>query len=117
MTMLLVSYTIYTDTTYAISSVISQLFVIEVRPSTLEISLFALAQTISGVVCSVAFLYLRPCIPIHLESWLLFGYAILLLIPIWGCIGFASVHFGFKVGSPVIPVLLCSSGFHMCLVC
>jgi hypothetical protein len=35
MALLLISFTIYTDTLYAISSVISQLFVAEVRPGTL----------------------------------------------------------------------------------
>ena len=60
MAALLVSYTIYTDTTYAISSVTSQLFVLEVMPGTLEISLYALASTISGVICTVGFMAIRP---------------------------------------------------------
>jgi hypothetical protein len=99
MAVLLISFTIYTDTTYAISSVTSQLFVLEVLPGTLEISLYALASTISGVVCSVGFMALRPYVPIRLETWLLIGYGIMILIPVWGAIGFANVSFGFKVSS------------------
>ena len=101
MAVLLISFTIYTDTTYAISSVTSQLFVLEVLPDTLEISLYALASTISGVVCSVGFMALRPYVPIRLETWLLIGYGIMILIPVWGAIGFANVSFGFKVSSPI----------------
>lgn len=76
MAALLVSYTIYTDTTYAISSVTSQLFVLEVMPETLEISLYALTSTISGVTCTVGFMAIRPYVPIRLETWLLIGYGI-----------------------------------------
>lgn len=97
MALLLISFTIYTDTTYAISSVTSQLFVAEVRPDTLEISLYALASTICGVICTVLFMTSRPYVPIRLESWLLIGYGINTLIPVWGCIGLGAVDFGFKV--------------------
>lgn len=99
MAALLVSYTIYTDTTYAISSVTSQLFVLEVMPGTLEISLYALASTISGVICTVGFMAIRPYVPIRLETWLLIGYGIMILIPVWGSIGLSAsvVNFGFKV--------------------
>jgi MFS-type transporter involved in bile tolerance (Atg22 family) len=108
MALLLISFTIYTDTLYAISSVISQLFVAEVRPGTLEYTLYALASTICGVICSVGFLWIRPYIPIRLESWLLIGYGIVILIPVWGCIGFASVNFGYKV-SPEKDFVLATS--------
>jgi len=99
MAALLVSYTIYTDTTYAISSVTSQLFVLEVMPGILEISLYALASTISGVICTVGFMAIRPYVPIRLETWLLIGYGIMILIPVWGSIGLSAsvVNFGFKV--------------------
>lgn len=97
MALLLLSYTIYTDTTYSIASVTGQLYVAEVRPGTLEYSLYALAQCISGVICSVFFLTVRPYIPIKLETWMLIGYGINLIIPIWGCIGFANVSIGFRV--------------------
>jgi hypothetical protein len=106
MAALLISFTIYTDTTYAISSVTSQLFILEVYPGTLEISLYALASTISGVVCSVGFMALRPHIPIRLETWLLIGYGIMILIPVWGAIGFANVSFGFKVSFHIIEGIL-----------
>jgi hypothetical protein len=76
MTVLLISFTIYTDTTYAISSVTSQLFVAEVRPGTLEYSLYALSSTISGLLCTIGFMWIRPSVPIRLESWLLIGYGI-----------------------------------------
>jgi len=99
MAALLISFTIYTDTTYAISSVTSQLFVLEIMPGTLEISLYALASTISGVICTVGFMALRPYVPFRLETWLLIGYGIMILIPVWGSIGLAAgvVNFGFKV--------------------
>ena len=99
MAALLISFTIYTDTTYAISSVTSQLFVLEVMPGTLEISLYALASTISGVVCTAGFMTIRPYVPIRLETWLLIGYGIMILIPVWGSIGLSAgvVNFGFKV--------------------
>lgn len=124
MAILLVSFTIYTDTTYAISSVTSQLFVLEVFPGTLEISLYALASTISGVICSVGFMALRPYVPIRLETWLLIGYGIMILIPVWGTIGFANVSFGFKVSFHTQNRLLCvdypqrwdtiQAWFHFC---
>lgn len=63
-------------------------------------SLYALAMTICGVLVTVAFMVARPLIPIRLETWLLIGYGLLILIPVWGCIGFASVNFGYKVSSP-----------------
>jgi hypothetical protein len=107
MALLLVSFTIYTDTTYAISSVTSQLFILEVLPDTLEITLYALASTISGVICSVGFMALRPYVPIRLETWLLIGYGIMILIPVWGTIGLANVSFGFKVSFDTRDRLLC----------
>lgn len=97
MTLLLISYTIYTDCTYAISSVTGQLFYAEIKPNTLEYTLYALAATVSGVIASIGFLLVRPHVPIRLETWLLIGYAIVLIQPAWGCVGFASVDFGFKV--------------------
>jgi len=33
-----------------------------------------------------------------LEYWLVIGYALILIVPIWGCIGLAdNINFGFKV--------------------
>ena len=97
MAALLVSYTIYTDTTFAVSSVITQLFVAEIRPGTLEYSLYSLAQYVLMLVCTLVFLWIRPHLSITLESWLIVGYAIILVIPIWGCTGRSTVNFGFKV--------------------
>ena len=97
MAALLVSYTIYTDTTFAVSSVITQLFVTEIRPSTLEISLFALAQSLFLIGCTLVFLWIQPCFRIRLETWLICGYALMILVPVWACIGLADVNFGFKV--------------------
>jgi MFS-type transporter involved in bile tolerance (Atg22 family) len=99
MTVLLLSYTIYTDTVFALNSIISQLYFAEIQPNTLEYSLYSMAFTIFGAVTTLAF-YLwqiwRP--PFSLENWLVIGYALILIIPIWGCIGLAdNVNFGFKV--------------------
>lgn len=97
MTLLLVGYTIYIDTQYAMASVVGQLYYAEVKPGTLEYTLYSLSSTISGVLCSVLFLWLRPITPIRLEVWLLIGYGILALTGVWGCIGFADIEFGYKV--------------------
>ncbi|ETN36788.1 uncharacterized protein HMPREF1541_09066 [Cyphellophora europaea CBS 101466] len=96
MAAILVSYTIYTDSTFAVSSVISQLFIAEVRPSTLEFSLYSLAQSLFLMGCTLAFLWIRPYFRMGLEMWLLIGYALILVIPVWACIGFSSANFGFK---------------------
>ncbi|KAK8064261.1 autophagy-related protein 22 [Apiospora saccharicola] len=78
MALLLLSYTIYTDTVFAVSSVTSQLFFTEMKPDALEISLYSLANS-------------------FLESWLIIGYAMILIVPVWGCIGLSeAVDFGFK---------------------
>jgi hypothetical protein len=82
MAVLLISFTIYTDTSYAIGSVTGQLFVTELQPGTLEYSLYALAQTSCGVICSVGFLWARPYVPIRLKSWLLIGYGLVILVPV-----------------------------------
>jgi hypothetical protein len=97
MAILLISYTIYNDTAFAIESVMSQLYILELKPGTLEISLYALAATVSGAIGSLAFFWIRPLLPFRLEYWLLVCYVIMILIPAWGIIGFADVNFGFKV--------------------
>lgn len=96
MAVLLISYTIYNDTAFAIASVMSQLYVLELRPGTLEISLYALAATVSGAIASIGFFWIRPLLPFRLEYWLLVCYFIMILIPVWGILGFAGVNFGFK---------------------
>lgn len=99
MALLLLSYTIYTDTVFAVSSVTSQLFFVEIKPDALEISLYALANNLFGAVMAIAFFFLqdwRP--PFSLEKWLIIGYAVILIVPVWGCIGLSeAAHFGFKV--------------------
>jgi hypothetical protein len=102
MAVLLLSYTIYTDTVFALSSVMSQLYFVEVKPDALEYSLYSMAFNIFGTVITLGF-YLwqiwRP--PFTLEYWLVIGYALILIVPIWGCIGLAdNINFGFKVTIP-----------------
>ena len=97
--MLLISFTIYTDTQFAIGSVTSQLFVLEIRPGTLEYSLYSLCQVLCIIGCNVFFLGIQPLLPVSLEAWLISGYALSVIIPIWGIIGFADIDFGFKVSS------------------
>jgi MFS-type transporter involved in bile tolerance (Atg22 family) len=97
MALLLVSFTIYNDCSYAILSVTGQLFYAEVKPGTLEYTLYALAATISGVIAALGFIWVRPHVPIRLETWLLIAYGLLLIQPAWGCIGFADINFGLKV--------------------
>lgn len=98
MAALLLSYTIYTDTVFALNSVTSQLYFAEVQPDTLEYSLYSIAGIIFQLVCTLGFYLLqswRP--PFSLEYWLVIGYALVLIVPIWGCIGFADdINFGFK---------------------
>ncbi|KAK7963395.1 hypothetical protein PG988_010369 [Apiospora saccharicola] len=98
MALLLLSYTIYTDTVFAVSSVTSQLFFTEMKPDALEISLYSLANSLFGAVTVIAFFFWqdwRP--PFSLESWLIIGYAMILIVPVWGCIGLSeAVDFGFK---------------------
>ncbi|KAJ9609001.1 hypothetical protein H2200_006772 [Cladophialophora chaetospira] len=97
MSALLVSYTVYTDCTIAISSVVSQLFLAEIHPSALEWSLYSLAASLTGLLCPLIFLWIRPWVKVRLETWLLGGYILILVIPVWGCVGLANVDLGFKV--------------------
>ncbi|KAK5169792.1 uncharacterized protein LTR77_005770 [Saxophila tyrrhenica] len=92
MGLLLAAYTIYVDTLFAVSSVSSQLFVAEIRPGALEYSLYSLAQVLCIIGCQILFLYIRPLVKIRLETWLITGYALSLLLPLWGIIGFADVR-------------------------
>jgi hypothetical protein len=100
MAALLVSYTIYTDAAFAISSATSQLFIAEIRPGALEFSLYSLAQSLFLLGCSLGFLYIQPLFSIRLETWYISGLGLILLIPVWACIGLADVNFGFKVRHP-----------------
>jgi len=77
--------------------VTGQLFVAEIHPGALEYSLYALAQTLIQLVLAVIFLWIRPKLSVKLETWLIIGYGLILIIPLWGCIGLSNVDFGFKV--------------------
>ncbi|KAH8878967.1 hypothetical protein GQ53DRAFT_739491 [Thozetella sp. PMI_491] len=98
MLVLLLSYTIYVDTVFALNSVTSQLYFAQVQPDTLEYSLYTLASNLFSVVTQLMFYAIqvwRP--PFSLEHWLVIGYAMILIIPVWGCIGLSeTVSFGFK---------------------
>lgn len=94
---LLVSYTIYTDSKFAVFSAIGQLFVAEIRPGTTEYTLYSLTSGLFSLSCMIAFLWIRPRLSLRLESWLIIGYALILIIPIWASIGLSNVNFGFKV--------------------
>jgi hypothetical protein len=43
------------------------MYILELKPGTLEISLYALAGTVSGAIGSFAFLWIRPLLPFRLE--------------------------------------------------
>ena len=97
MSALLASYTIYTDCAIAVSSVMTQLFLTELRPGALEYSLFSLAQSLLGLICVLIFFWIRPWVKFRLETWLIVGYMLILVIAAWGYVGFSSVDFGLKV--------------------
>lgn len=94
---LLAAYTIYVDTLFAVSSVSGQLFVAEIRSTTLEYSLYSLAQVLCIIGSNVLFFLIRPHLRVRLETWLIIGYGLSLLLPVWGWIGCADVKFGWKV--------------------
>lgn len=95
---MLIAYTIYTDATFAMSSITSQLYIAEVHPSTLEYSLYSLAQNLFQIGCLLMFLTIFHFSRVRLNAWLFVGYLMILIIPVWGMIGLSSVNFGFKVG-------------------
>lgn len=94
---LLIAYTIYTDATFAMSTITSQLYIAEVHPSTLEYTLYSLAQNLFQIGCLLIFLTVFHFSQIKLNVWLLAGYSIILIIPVWGMVGLSGVDFGFKV--------------------
>ena len=67
------------------------------KSGALEFSLFSLTQVLCIIGCNLLFLIVRPCLSVTLETWLIAGYALVLIIPVWGCIGLADVNFGWKV--------------------
>lgn len=98
MMFLLLAYTIYSDTLFALNSITSQLYYIEVKPDTLEYTLYSLAGNLYYLVLTLVFYLLQVRFKWNLEKCLLAGYALVLIVPVWGCIGLASdINFGFKV--------------------
>ncbi|KAM3087033.1 hypothetical protein ACMFMF_000965 [Clarireedia jacksonii] len=95
---LLLSFTIYSDTSFALNSVTSQLYFTEVKPNALEFSLYTIAGNLFQFACTMGFFALQVWWPpFRLERWLIVGYGLILVIPIWGCIGLAgNIDFGFK---------------------
>ena len=110
MLLLLLSYTIYTDTSFALNSVTAQLYFTEVKPDTLEYSLYTIAANIFILVCTLGFYILQKWrSPFRLEYWLVIGYALILVVPLWGCIGLAdSINFGYKVTGFFPRAVYCS---------
>jgi hypothetical protein len=113
MAALLLSYTIWTDTVFAINSNISQLFIAEIRPSALEFSLYALAQSLFLLGSSLAFLFIQPYFRIRLETWYIIGLVVTLVIPAWACIGISDVNFGSKVSRCCLVVLFLPLFCHL----
>jgi MFS-type transporter involved in bile tolerance (Atg22 family) len=98
MLFLLLAYTISTDTLFALFSITGQLYFLEIRPDTLEYSLYNLAGNLYSFFLTLAFYFLQSRFRWDLGKCLAFGYALILVVPLWGCIGLAgNVDFGFKV--------------------
>lgn len=100
MLFLLLAYTIYTDTLFALFSINSQLYYIEIKPNTLEYSLYSLSGNLYSLVLTLAFYLLQLRFRWSLGKCLIFGYGLILVVPVWGCIGLAGdIDFGFKVSA------------------
>ncbi|KIV89129.1 hypothetical protein, variant 1 [Exophiala mesophila] len=99
--LLLVGYTAYTDTTFAQSTVLSQLFILTVKPDIVEFSLYSLSFNAMCIIFSLIWFWIRPRINIRLRSWMIFGYLVNLIPALWGSIGISeNVGIGFKVCTP-----------------
>lgn len=97
----LLAYTVYNDTTFAFSSVTSQLFNLNIRPSLLEFTSYSLVQPVASVISATAFLYVRPILRkrlgMTLRHWTVLCYAITCFCALWGAIGISpSAAIGFK---------------------
>lgn len=100
---LLVGYTAYMDTTFAQSSVLSQLFILTVKPDIVEFSLYSLSFNAMCIIVSLIWFWVRPKTPIRMRSWLIFGYFVNVIPALWGSIGISeNVGIGFKVSSRCI---------------
>jgi MFS-type transporter involved in bile tolerance (Atg22 family) len=87
--LMLLAYTVYTATTFARGLSIGQLYYAEIQPGTLEVSLYSLATYISFIICTITFCLGHRQWNFSLEKCFLLGYAIVLIVPLWGCIGVA----------------------------
>ncbi|KAF7311958.1 Autophagy-related protein [Mycena indigotica] len=89
MLILLLAYTIYTDTQFALISIINQLFFVTLAPNTLEYTLFTLAGQAFVIIATLALVWVQRVWgkKLNLERCLLVGYAMLLVVPVWCCIG------------------------------
>ncbi|TGJ81453.1 hypothetical protein E0Z10_g7325 [Xylaria hypoxylon] len=97
----LLAYTVYNDTLFAFSSVTSQLFNLNIRPSLREFTYYSLVQPVSAIISATVFLYLRPIMKNHigmtLRHWTILCYAISCFCALWCAIGISpSVTIGFK---------------------
>jgi hypothetical protein len=97
MLFLLVAYTIYTDTLFALGSITGQLFFATMQPGAVEFSLYSLSGNLFNLICTMTFFLLQRHMQWNLEHCLIVGYALILVVPVWGCIGLSDVDFGFKV--------------------
>ncbi len=97
----LLAYTIYNDTVFAFSSVTSQLFNLNLRPTLREFTYYSLVQPGSAIISATVFLYLRPItknyLGMTLRHWTILCYAITCFCALWCAIGISpSVPIGFK---------------------
>ncbi|KAJ2984822.1 hypothetical protein NUW58_g5857 [Xylaria curta] len=97
----LLAYTVYTDTVFAFSSVTSQLFNLNIRPSLREFTYYSLVQPVAAILSATAFMYLRPVmkryIGLTLRYWTVFCYALTCFCALWCAIGISpSASIGFK---------------------
>jgi len=104
MMFLLLAYTIYSDTLFALYSLTSQLYFIEVQPDTFEYSLYTLSGNLFWALLTAVFYVAQLHFKWDLGKVLIIGYALILIIPIWGCIGLANIeNFGLKVSAHDAP--------------
>ena len=101
MLFLLLAYTIYEDTLFAAYSIASQLYYTEMKPDTVGYSIYSLAGNLYSLVCTLAFYLLQRRFHWSLTNCLILGYALILVVPVWGCIGLTgNINFGFKASLP-----------------
>ncbi|KAI3336919.1 hypothetical protein HD806DRAFT_528500 [Xylariaceae sp. AK1471] len=97
----LLAFTVYNDTLFAFSSVTSQLFNLNIRPSLREFTYYSLVQPATAIVSATIFLYLRPItknyLGLTLRHWTILCYALTCFCALWCAIGISpSVTIGFK---------------------